>query len=333
MVGLGQQAEKIAQAIQSSDNGELLAVASPDKNRARLFAKTHHAEKYFTSYDKLLRQPEIDAVFVSSPNHQHRIHAVKSLRAKKHVLCEKPMALNLKDGYAMLRSAKISGVKLGVGFHLRHHPVHQEAKKIIRSGKLGKLALIEMHWSVGSLGTTDLPAYKSYMAWRNDPRKSGGGAIMARGVHLFDLLRFITGLEVTEAAAYTDTRPGQPIDMLAAGILRLKGDTISTVVTSRRIPQAINNVTIYGSKGRLILRDALTTDSSGTLEFVRDKKKVIKTFRRYDVYRKEIEDFGDLMHGLKGPGATGEDGIKTISITEAFLTSAHHRRTLKVRTG
>ena len=330
ITGLGLQAEKIAQAINSTHDSKLIAVADKDLKRAKNFAQRHKAKYYFNSYKKLLKNPEIETVFVASPNYQHKTQTILALEAKKHVLCEKPMALSLKDGLAMLRSAKKNKVKIGIGFHLRYHPIHQEARRLIGSGRLGRIILIEAHWSVGRLGETRLSPYQGYMRWRNNLKKSGGGTLMARGIHLFDLLRFLTDQEVNEITAYTDASKKQPLDTTMICLVRL-GKTFATLATSRIIPQSIDDVIIYGSHGRLILHNALTTDASGILEFTSGKIKFERRFKKMNVYQKEIEGFANEIHRKKGGGAKGEDGVKSIAITEGFIAAVKDKKSKKIK--
>ena len=202
IVGLGLQAEKIALAIRSSGNGLLVSVASKDEERMKSFAKKFSVSRYYGHHDDIFCDPEIDAIFVSSPNHEHHNDTLKALQGGKHVLCEKPMASTVREGRKMIEVARSHNLKLGIGYHLRHHPIHQKAKQIIAKGKLGKLVLVEVNWSVGIPEETKTRPYKGYMQWRDDMKKSGGGALTARGTHIFDLIYFLTGKEIKEVMAY-----------------------------------------------------------------------------------------------------------------------------------
>lgn len=327
IVGLGHQAERIARAISRSKNGQLVAVCSNNARRAQQFAKEYGASAYFSSYQKMIHLLNVDAVFIASPNYRHKEETIQALEAKKHVLCEKPMALNLRDGSAMLRAAQQNKRQLGIGFYLRHLAIIQNAKEIIHSGKIGKLILIEIHWSVNSLAGKEISPFGGYMSWRSDLKKSGGGAITARGVHMFDLLWFLTGLEIQEVQSYTDSDTEHPVDALATGLFRL-GDAFAILTTSRRIPHTENTVNVYGSLGRMVLRDALNSHAKSRLELFTGNKTV-KTFPAYDAFQKEIEDFGNTVFGKDSPGAAGYDGLKSIAITEAFLKAAGSKKSVK----
>ena len=131
IIGLGAQAEKIAKAIRDSRNGVLTVVADKNIKRAAEFAKNFNAKAFLNDLGKLLRHPQVDAVFIASPNHMHASQSISALNAKKHVLCEKPMALSLREALAVKKSASKSKIMFGVGFHLRFHPLFKEVKMII----------------------------------------------------------------------------------------------------------------------------------------------------------------------------------------------------------
>lgn len=328
MVGLGLQAEKIAAAIKNSKNNELVAVADKNKSRAKEFAKIFGIKSFFNSYSGMLRQKDIgiDAVFIASANFEHAKQSLLALKYKKHVLCEKPMALSEKEGLMIKKEVLKNHLIFKVGFHLRYHPLIQEAKKIIKSGKLGKIVLIEMNWSAGRPGEKILPPLNKFMKWREDIKKSGGGAIMARGIHLFDLLRFITNQEIKEISAYTDNASKNRVETLSLGILKIN-DIFAAIATSRRIPYSRNDAVIYGSNGRIILHDAFAADGSGTME-LREfnghsvKKKLPK---KINLYQKEIEGFYK-----NNCAATADDGLKNIIITKAFLNSARRKKSVSI---
>ena len=165
IVGPGRIADTaIAPGIGRSEDGFLQAVVSRDPGRAEAFAAKHGAARATTSYEDMLADPRVDVVFIGTPNAQHPQQAIAAMRAGKHVLCDKPLALAVADAEEVLRVAGETGVKLGVGFMSRHHPAHQEARRIIRSGAIGDVVLIQAEFSPG--------AHRP-VGWRTDPAPSG----------------------------------------------------------------------------------------------------------------------------------------------------------------
>lgn len=330
IVGLGSQAEVIAKAIKSAKNSELLAVVSKSKERAKEFAGHCGVKNYFDSLAGLFKKlPGVNSVFIASATNEHASQAVLSLKFKKNVLCEKPMAPSPKEARIIELAVKKSRVKFGVDFHLRNHPLIREAKTIITSGKLGKILLADMNWSIGRIGETRLPPLNQYKKWREDIRKSGGGAITARGVHLFDLLRFLTQKEVEEVKAFTDNGAGGGADTLAIGLLRL-GDTFAKITTGRKLPNSLNDIVIYGSQARLILKGVLTPGAASSLEIFSDRQDRLEKQPALNLYQKEIEDFNSLILGKRGVTATVQDGIKNVLITDAFLKSAKTGQSIRI---
>src|SRR5262245_24815954 len=129
----------LAPAISMAKDTRLVAVCSRDRERAEAFADKHGAQVAYTSLEALVDDPRVDAVLIASPNFLHAPYTVRAAQAGKHVLVEKPMAVSIEEAVDMVRACQAYGVKLGVGFHLRYHPGHQEARRLVGEGVLGTL--------------------------------------------------------------------------------------------------------------------------------------------------------------------------------------------------
>lgn len=330
IVGLGSQAERLAEAIWRSENGVLYGVVSKNPARAAEFAKKYEARKCFDTLKSALDEGKTGAILVASPNFEHAKQCIMSVRADKPVLCEKPLSLSSLEGLAILKALRKNPVKFAVGFHLRFHPLIQEAKKIISSPRMmGGLRLIEINWSIGRRGENKLPPLSDFKRWREDSKKSGGGAVMSRGVHLFDLLRFLTGREVEEVAAFADGTP-KAVEETAVGIFKL-GDAFAYLSTSRFIPNALNVVTIYGGNGRLILRDVLGFEGGGALEWTNGDRRIVKACPKMYLYKNEVESFAEFARKVDAPMANITDGLKSVAITEAFYRSIKSGKTIVLK--
>ena len=144
--------DKVAPAMKLVDDSHLVAILSSYLTRANEFAAKHGAEVGYDSIEAVLSDPRVDAVYIATANHLHASYAMLAAQAGKHVLLEKPIAFNLSDGVAVVRAARTSGVKLGVGFELRQHPGRIEAKKIILEGSIGTVALAQSQFGNGVQG-------------------------------------------------------------------------------------------------------------------------------------------------------------------------------------
>src|SRR5207248_4187545 len=126
-----------------------------------------------------------EAVWVASPHALHRDHSLACARARRHVLCEKPLTTTVADAKQVVTACQQAGVRLGTGYHLRHHPLHVEARRLVREGRLGPILSADAEWSL-----TRRPDSAS-ADWRWEPIASGGGIFTGTGVHALDLLRFV----------------------------------------------------------------------------------------------------------------------------------------------
>jgi len=179
------------------------AVAARDLLRAEDFARRHGIPKVHTSYEALLSDPDIDAVYVPTPNGLHRDWSVKAMKAGKHVLCEKPFAANKEDAAEMLKVSKETDKVLMEAFHYRFHPLAKEMEKVVLSGKLGKIVRIDVAGELPSLFVPDHDI--RYNIGGRDP-KLAGGALMDIGpyaVNCFRLLARAAGVQNFEVVNVT----------------------------------------------------------------------------------------------------------------------------------
>lgn len=319
IVGLGAQAERLAQRINQSSQGELWAVVDKNKKRAQEFAAVYRSPHYFLSLTELFKTARPDALLVASPNFEHAQHSLAALAEKCPVLCEKPMALSLKEAQAVKKAASASRQQFGVGFHLRFHPVFLAAKKIIASGDLGQIKLVQINWSVGRAGETEFPALPPHQRWREEIKLSGGGALMARGVHLFDLSTWLLGQEAGDIFSLSDAKSKKQVDQTTVGAARF-GKTLVELATSRQVPFAMNQVIIYSSHGRLLMPEPFTYDGTGILRVTTEKKDTIKKFtKKLDLYQLEINDFSRAVLTKRAwSGASAADGVKSVAMAEKW---------------
>jgi 1,5-anhydro-D-fructose reductase (1,5-anhydro-D-mannitol-forming) len=326
---------KIAPAIAATPEAELVAVYSRDRARAAAFAHKHGAKAAYDSLEMLLRDSRVAAVFVGSPNALHASQTLQAARAGKHVFTEKPMATTLSDAVAMVRGCREYGVKLGVGFHLRQHPAHLAAQRLIAQGVLGTVALAQGQWGFGVRGQVAPPPRTGLRQWWDDPELMGGAStMMGTGIHVVDVLRFLLGQEVTEVTAITDGQtPLQPLEQLAAMALRFANGPMATVCCGRRLPDARNDLTFYGSHGRISGLGTLAEGRQGSLEVVSETTNTTETYAT-DVlanYVDEIQDFQRAISLDQEPAATGLDGLRVVQVTLAMIESAREGRTVKIR--
>lgn len=187
-----------APAINGAADAFLQAVVSRDRSRAEAFAAEHGAARALTRFDDLLADPKVDVVYIGTPNALHAEQAVAALRAGKHVLCDKPLATTIADAERMVETARKAGRKLGTCYQNRHYPANREARRIIRSGQIGELRLLQI----------EVASDRAPHSWRAEPELAGAGALNNLGVHGNDLVRFLSGSEVVEISVVSDCGEG-----------------------------------------------------------------------------------------------------------------------------
>lgn len=325
IVGLGGIARLVAKAIQQAENASLVAVCSRDLEKARAFASEFGAATSYCDYEALLRDASVDVVYIATPNALHPPQALTAIDAGKHVLVEKPMALRVADAAEMVSRARVARRVLGVGFHLRHHPVHQEMRRRIEAGEAGDLILGTALWGSYAPGLA-----QQRERWQMQPSLAGAGSIMGLGVHLIDLLRWLVGQEVVEVTAMTDG-PGEeyPVEFLTAATLRFDGGAMGQFVSSRRLPNGANSVSVYGTARRLEGEETLGMVPGGQLRVIQGAEVSTIRVPLRDAYVTEVEAFSRAVRTGDPFAANGEDGLRSVAITEAILESAATGRSVR----
>src|ERR687891_1039613 len=160
--------QKVIPGIMKADRCSVIAIASRDAGRARALAERFGIAKAYGAYEDLLKDPDVDAVYVPLPNHLHAKWTMAAARAGKHVLCEKPIAMNAAEAQAMLDACSSSGVRLMEAFMFRLHPSWEAVREVVASGRIGRLRAVQSWFSYFN----DDPANIRNIA------EIGGGALM-----------------------------------------------------------------------------------------------------------------------------------------------------------
>lgn len=325
---------KIVPAMRAAEDTRIAAVYSRTMEHARIFAEKHGIAHTYDTLEGLLQDPQVEAVFISSPNFLHAAHTLAAARAGRHVLVEKPMAVSVQEAMEMIRVARQCRVRLGVGFHLRHHPAHRRAGELIRQGALGTISLIQGQWCFGRRKMVYPLARTGRSDWWNDPAMMGmASTLMGTGVHVIDLLYFLTGQPIVEVAAITDGQTAErPLEQAAAVSVRFKDNTIGTICAGRRMPDSENDCMVYGSDGRIALRNTLSETFGGRLEVTSESVELNETYPadRLTLYRSEIEAFNRAVEKELDFEASGEDGLHAVQVLAAIVESAATGRSVRI---
>lgn len=182
-------------------NAELYGFFDVNQQRAKSLADQYGGRVY-SSYEELLKDPEIDVVSVMTPNYTHAEISIAALYAGKHVLCEKPMAVTLKECEAMVRAAEVSGKKLMIGQNQRLTPAHKKVKSLIEEGRIGEVLSFS---TVFAHAGTESWSIDGQNSWFTDKTKSCFGALADLGIHKTDLMIYLTGVKFVKASAVLGT--------------------------------------------------------------------------------------------------------------------------------
>jgi predicted dehydrogenase len=336
MVGTGSVSDFHIQGYQAANNIELVAVCDINAKRARDFAEKYGIPRWFSSLESMLALPEIEAVDVSLPNYLHADAAIASLKAGKHVFCEKPMASDLSSAEKMVAAARETGKLLMIAFVRRFEDTARIAKDFIDAGDLGDIYYSKVTW---------LRRCGNPSGWFTDRAYSGGGPLIDLGVHIIDLAWYLTGKpkpisvygatfdrlgprqDIKAVDRYTSADPMHQsnIEDHAVALVRFANGSVLSVDTSfsLHIKEDTVRVELFGTKSGVSLDPTfeLFSDHNGYLanlipQVEYEKDKIRTTFAR------ELSHFADCVQGKSECLCPAEDGLEIMRIIDAIYRSA-----------
>jgi len=244
----------------ANPHAEIRGFFDINMDRARELAEKHGAKAY-ASYQEMLADPQIDAVSVCAANHVHAEISIAALKAGKHVLCEKPMAVTLAECEAMVAAAKEAGKSLMIGQNQRLAKAHLKAKELIAQGAIGKVLTFRTIFGHGGPETWSMDPGKS--TWFFDKNKAAMGAMADLGIHKTDMIQYVLGSPIVRTQAVMTTLDKRDasgkligVDDNAICIYHLRNGVVGTMTASWTYYAHEDNTTvIYGTKGELRLYD------------------------------------------------------------------------------
>lgn len=232
--------EQVIPAMQAGEYCEIAAIASRDLDKAQEAATRLGIPKAYGSYEDLLADPEVDAIYNPLPNHLHVPWSIKALDAGKHVLCEKPIALTAAEAQELLDAAqKRPELKVMEAFMYRHHPQWQRARRLVAEGKIGELRTIQSFFSYYNVDPNNI----------RNMAEIGGGALMDIGCYCISQARFIFGAEPQRVCGSIEYDPQFRTDRLTSGILDFGRGTSTFTCSTQLTPY--QRVNIFGTEGRV----------------------------------------------------------------------------------
>lgn len=307
--------EKVIPALQNGSNCEVTAIASRNIQKAEGAAASLQLSRAYGTYDELLNDPDIDAVYIPLPNHMHVPWSIKALEKGKHVLCEKPIGLSSKETRKLIAVAdRHPDLKIMEAFMYRHHPRWQRALEMIKSDTIGDLKAIHSFFSYYNNDPGNI---------RNDA-EIGGGGLMDIGCYSISLSRFLFGRQPDSISGAVETDPDFKTDRLASGVLDFgSGTSVFTCSTQCFRHQYVK---IFGTVGLIEMDWPFNTpaDESTTLQVSLNETSHELRFEPCNQYTIQGDLFAkSILEGSDVPTPL-DDALKNMEVIDSFRAEVLH---------
>ncbi|HEC42341.1 MAG TPA: Gfo/Idh/MocA family oxidoreductase [Bacteroides sp.] len=306
--------EKVIPAMQKSDLVDVLAISSRNPDKAKETAAGLGIKRAYGSYEDLLRDPEIDAVYNPLPNHMHLEWTLKAIDAGKHVLCEKPIGMNAREADILIDSAnKNPELKVMEAFMYRFHPQWKKAKELVEEGSIGKVYAIQSFFSYYNVDPANI---------RNQV-EIGGGGLMDIGCYCISFPRFLLECEPVRVISIMDLDPVMKTDRISSGILDFS-DGITSVFSCSTQLIPYQRVQVLGTEGRVEIEIPVNTppDKETRIWLYKKDKTEEFVFEAVDQYTLQAEGFSkSVLDGSPVPIPL-QDAVNNMKVIDAIRKSA-----------
>ncbi len=303
--------------MQKGELCDIAAIASRDLRKAKETAQQLGIGKAYGSYEELLADPQIDAIYNPLPNQMHVPWSIRAAEAGKHVLCEKPVSLTVAEARALQEVQQRTGVKIGEAFMVRTHPQWLRAREIVGSGQIGELRSIQGFFSYFNIDPQNI---------RNRP-EAGGGALMDIGCYPINISRFLFGEEPVRVFGVAERDPVMKIDRLTSGILDFPSGQCIFTCSTQLVPY--QRVHIFGTKGRIEIEIPFNAPPDRPCRILIDDGRdvfgsgiIAEDLPVFDQYTLQGDAFSRaILEGTEVPVPIG-DAVKNMQVIEAIFRSA-----------
>jgi predicted dehydrogenase len=305
--------EKVIPGLQAGKLCEVVAIASRDIDRSREVASNLNIARAYGAYEELLNDGDIDAVYIPLPNDLHVPYAIKALQAGKHVLCEKPIALNTAEAEQLLDAAKQAPhLKIMEAFMYRFHPQWLQAKKLVTEGAIGELKTVHSFFSYYNSDANNI----------RNKKEAGGGAMMDIGCYGISLARFIFESEPQKIMGSVEFDPVFQIDRLASGMLTFKTGTASFTCSTQLAPY--QRVHIFGTKAHIEIEIPFNapSDKPTRIWLHSNGGSEEMVFETVDQYALQADLFSKAILENTAVPTPLEDALNNMKAIEAIFESA-----------
>jgi predicted dehydrogenase len=293
--------------MQKSELCEISALASRDLSKARDAAAPLGIPTAYGSYEELLADPDIDAIYNPLPNHMHLEWTKRAAEAGKHVLCEKPIGMNAGEARELIAVRDRTGVQIGEAFMVRVHPQWLRAREIVRSGAIGDLRVVQGFFSYNNQDPKNI---------RNIP-EFGGGGILDIGCYPVVMTRFLFGSEPRRVLALVERDPVMGIDRLTSAILDFPAGQATFTCSTQLVPY--QKMLAFGTKGRVEIEVPFNAMPDRPARIFVDG--VEEAFPLCDQYGLQGDAFARAVRGEGAAPMTLEDSVLNMEVLDALFRS------------
>ena len=311
---------KVIPAMQKSEWSEVAAIASRDLQRAEKAARTLGIAAAYGSYEELLADPRIEAIYNPLPNQLHVPWTIQAAEAGKHVLCEKPLGMTVSEARSLLAVQQRTGVLIGEAFMVRTHPQWLRTRDLIASGRIGQLHSIQGFFSYYNIDPKNI---------RNIP-EYGGGALMDIGCYPINTARFLFAQEPLRVSGLIDRDPELHVDRLCSAMLEFPSGHAVFTCSMQLVPW--QRMQVLGTKGRIEIEIPFNAPNDRPCRiFIDDGRDVlgsgvtVETFPTCDQYTIQGDAFSRAVRQGGQPPVPLSDAIRNMAVIEAVFRSAKSR--------
>jgi 1,5-anhydro-D-fructose reductase (1,5-anhydro-D-mannitol-forming) len=305
--------------------GDIAGVMSTNAERGAAYAAEFAIPFSTTSLEALFGK--VDAVYVATTNDLHHDQVLAAAKAGKHVLCEKPLALDLAQAREMVAACKAAGVVMATNHHLRNAATHRAMRAAVAEGRVGRPLFARVCHAVY------LPTH--LQSWRIKDPKTGAGVVMDITVHDADTLRFVLGDEpvaVTAMAQRAGMGAGE-IEDGVLGVARFRSGLLAHFFDAFTCRYARTAFEVHGSDGSLFGDHCMTQSAVGTVTLRNAQGDALLPLVQENLYERSVRAFHAAIRGEGAPSASGEDGVRSMAMALATLEAANTRREAAVEPG
>lgn len=312
-------ARAVIPGIQGSETGIVTAVASRHVDKARAMAERFGVPAWYGDYDALLESPEIDAVYIPLPNHLHAPWTIRAAQRGKHVLCEKPAALNAAQAAEMVAACREFQVKFAEAFMYRHHPRYQTLREILARGEIGRIRSLDASFTFNIANASTNVRFD---------RAMGGGGLYDVGCYPVSVARLLLDAEPTSAAVVAQFSPRHGgVDMMASGLLEFP-EGVALTFRCGMWSYGRQHLEILGERGRITVPTPFLGPPDFELEV--EGVKRTETFPDLNPYSLEADDLGQAILHDAPLAFRPDDAVRNMAALDACLASAERGERVRV---